>query len=445
MLNAAVGSEFETHGKMCILTRLGAAGDAVYGPYETLPSGYYAVEFNLGAAEDNNFDRDDLCAWVDVAADFGRIILAREDIRLSRLRAGPISIQLAFHNEAKQSLEFRVGVSGCIPLLIEEHRPLVRFEEADADYMTLLRAAKFPDASLMPDPVLFRAVQPTLRYLYENGATIKAVGNDIVVTIEGVSFYVRERDDLAFVQEIFLNSTYNVLSQQDCCVIDIGMNIGLASLMFATKPFVKEIHSFEPFEPTYARARANLSLNPAIAHKISANNFGLSDKDETKTVQVPDNISSGSLGTDGWSSGRPHNVVVRDAAAALAPIIAQARRRGRPVIAKVDCEGSEYRIFKTLQERGLLGEIAAFMVEWHWIGGEYTLASLTTALEASGFIMFDLTHREAKQGLFYAVRAAPTETSRATIGQRIAANIAGVASQVRMAGRRPAATGAQSR
>ena len=429
MLNAAVGSEVKTQGKTCILTRLGAAGDAIYGPYESLFPGYYAVQFNLGAAEDRNFDRDELCAWVDVAAEFGTVILAREDIRLSRLPEGPISIQLAFHNQVKQNLEFRVGVSGCIQLLIEEHRQLVRLEEADTDYAALLSAAKFPDASLMPDPILYREVQPTLRHLYENGATVKGVGNDIVMTIDGVSFYVRERDDLAFVQEIFLNSTYNVLSEQDCCVIDIGMNIGLASLMFAMKPFVKEVHSFEPFEPTYARARANLSLNQTIAHKISANNYGLSDKDETKTVKVPDHISSGALASDGWSSGTPHNVVVRNAAKALAPIIAEARRNGRPVIAKVDCEGSEYRIFRTLQERGLLGDISAFMVEWHWIGGEHTCAGLTTALEANGFIVFDLTHREAKNGLFYAVKAATADTSRATLRERIAANIAGVGSR----------------
>lgn len=426
MLNTAIGSEVEIRGKKSILTRLGAAGDAVYGPYETLPPGYYAVEFNLGPVDVHNFDRDELCAWADVAAASGTIILAREDIRLSRLREGPISIQLAFHNEAKQILEYRVGVSGCIPVLIEEHRQLVRFAEADADYVALLRAAKFPDASLMPDPALFREVQPTLRYLYENGATIKAIGNDIVVTIEGVSFYVRERDDLAFVQEIFLNSTYNVLTQQDCCVIDIGMNIGLASLMFATKPFVKEIHSFEPFESTYARARANMGLNPAIAHKISANNIGLSDKDETRTVQVPPDVTSGSMGTDGWSSGTPHNVVVRNAAAALAPIIAQARRHGRPVIAKVDCEGSEYPIFRTLRDRGLLADISTFMVEWHWRSCQETARDLTAALEANGFIVFDLTHRGAKNGLLYAVKAAFSATSARTIVQRLAASVAGI-------------------
>src|SRR5579863_6929591 len=336
MLNAALGSEVEVHGRTCILTRLGAGGDAVYGPYETLDPGNYAVEFNLGAADHQRFDGDDLCAWVDVAADFGTIILAREDVTLSRLREGPISIRLAFHNDTTQNLEYRVGVSGCIPLLIDEHRQLVRFEEADADYVALLHAAKFPDARIMPDPAFFREVQPTLRYLYENGATIKAVGSDIVVTIEDVSFYVRERDDLAFVQEIFLNNTYNVLLQPDCCVIDIGMNIGLVSLMFATKPCVKEVHSFEPFERTYVRACANLTLNPAVAHKILANNVGLSEKDEDKTVHVPDGITSGSLGTNGWPSGTPHRVVVRNAATALAPIIIQAKRRGRPVVVKVD-------------------------------------------------------------------------------------------------------------
>ena len=429
MLNAAVGSEVEIHGKTCILTRLGATGDAVYGPYESLLPGYYAVEFNIGSAEHPDFDRDELCAWVDVAAEFGTLILAREDIRSSRLRDGPISIQLPFHNEVKRNLEFRVGVSGCIPLLIEEHRQLVRLDDADADYRALLRATKFPDASLMPDPILFRVVQPKLRYLHDNGAKIEAVGNDIVVTMEGVSFYVRESDDLAFAQEIFLNSTYNVLSQEDCCVIEIGMNIGLASLMFAVKPFVKEIHSFEPFESTYARACANLSLNPAVAHKISANNFGLSDRDESKAVLVPDGINSGSLGIDGWSSGTRHNIVVKDAATMLAPIIAQARRCRRPVIAKVDCEGSEYAIFRTLRERGLLGDISAFMVEWHRIDGQHSCADLTGTLERNGFIVFDLTHREAKNGLFYAVGAAAARTSRTSIGQRIAANITGVASR----------------
>jgi hypothetical protein len=38
-----------------------------------------------------------LCATVDIASEFGRLIFAREDVPLSRLRGGPVSIRLAFH------------------------------------------------------------------------------------------------------------------------------------------------------------------------------------------------------------------------------------------------------------------------------------------------------------------------------------------------------------
>ena len=90
------------------------------------------------------------------------------------------------------------------------------------------------------------------------------VDGDVVVTIEGISFYARIPDDLRFVDEIFFRSTYNFLIEKDCCVIDIGMNIGLVAMTFARKDFVKQVHSFEPFKGTYSRARANLSLNPKI-------------------------------------------------------------------------------------------------------------------------------------------------------------------------------------
>ena len=295
MHNPDVGSRAEIHGRACILTRAGAADIAIFGPYETLDPGYYAVEFNLRAVEEQPHDSEDLCAWVDVATDFGKVILAREDVRLSRLRNGPLTIQIPFHNKVTAAFEFRVGATGSVPLLIEENRRVVRMDRANADYAALLNETRFPEATAMPDPAFFLEIQPTLHHLYENGATVKVVGDDIIVTIDNVSFYAREHDDLNFIQEIFLHNTYNFLLQDDCCVIDIGMNIGLVSLLFASKSFVKEVHSFEPFNEIYARARANLGLNPEFAHKIVANNFGLTDKDEDKVVLVREGINSGSF------------------------------------------------------------------------------------------------------------------------------------------------------
>ena len=404
MLNAAVGSLTESSGKQCILTHIGANGHAVYGPYDYLEPGYYAVEFNLSAAEPQQFDSDEICAWVDVAAETGSVILVREDIPLSRLQNGPVRIQIPFHNQVAQVLEFRVGITGCVPLLIEDHRSVVRLEGPDADFTVPLDEARFPEAEAMPNPEFFREIQSHLRFFYTNGATIKAVGNDMVVTIEGVSLYVREQEDLAFLGEIFLLNAYNFLLSEDCCVIDVGMNTGLASLMFASKPFIKEVHSFEPFIATYARAQANLGLNPKLASKIAANNFGLGGKDEDKVVLMPDGMPPGAYSIIGRPEGNPHHIIVKDAATVLKPIIAAAKQSCRPVIVKLDCEGSEYAICETLEQHGLLTEISAFMVEWHWISWQMTHKTLVATLARNGFIAFDLTHKDAKQGIFYAVK-----------------------------------------
>jgi hypothetical protein len=58
--------------------------------------------------------------------------------------------------------------------------------------------------------------------------------------VDGVSFFAREPDDFNFVGEVFLHNTYNVMLRDDCCVIDIGMNIALVSLLLRPKPSVKE-------------------------------------------------------------------------------------------------------------------------------------------------------------------------------------------------------------
>src|SRR5690348_11147716 len=135
MLNAAMGSEVEMDGKKCILTRVGAVGHAIYGPYKPLDPGHYAVEFCLRPAEGNTIDSDDVCAQVDVAVQSGTVILAKEEIRLSRLQSGINFVPLTFHNSVRQPFEFRVGVSGQVPLVIEDHCPVVALEGATADHV----------------------------------------------------------------------------------------------------------------------------------------------------------------------------------------------------------------------------------------------------------------------------------------------------------------------
>jgi FkbM family methyltransferase len=405
VLNLEIGSHTEVDGRTCILTRPGLSGHAVYGPYQNLDPGRYAVEFNLEAAEDRQFDRDDICAAVDVASGFGRTIHAREDVSLSRLREGPVRIRLAFKTDAPDTFEFRVSTTGLAPLLIDDYCRVLPLKGTDADCASLFDASRFPDPRMGPKPAFFLDHLSTLRRLYENGAGVKIVHCDVIVTIDGISFYARVPDDLRFVDEIFFRSTYNFFLGKDCCVIDIGMNIGLASMMFARKDFVKKVHSFEPFG-TYGRARANLSLNPEIAAKVSAYNFGLADADEDKTVLIYDESDSGAFSIRGSESGTPAAISVRNAATVLGPIIEAAKANGLSIIAKVDCEGSEFPIFETLEQHGLLAQISAFMVEWHRGNWGKTQRDLIGALLMHGFTVFDLTGKTGN-GFFYAVKGMP--------------------------------------
>lgn len=402
MLNTAVGSEVEIDGKKCILTRSGAVGHAIYGPYKPLDPGYYAVEFCVRPAEECAIGNDEVCAQVDVVVQSGNVVLAQEDIHLSRLQSGAIFVPLSFHNDVRQPVEFRVAVSGQIPLIIDDHCPVIALNDKDADYVALLEQARFPDPNSASVPQVFRDLLPSFRDLHENGAIIKVIDGRLIVTL-GVSFYANETDDMILVGELFLRQVYNLIAEGEWCAIDIGMNIGLASLLLAAKPFVKEVHAFEPFASTFERACANLGLNPDIAHKITAYNLGLEDKDEDKTVLIRDDRPSGAFTTTGWRVGTPQVISIRNAATTLRPIIEAAKARGRNVIVKVDCEGSEFPIFATLDTHGLMDDISAFMVEWHRIDWQKTQQDLIAPLLRRGFVVFDLSPRTGN-GFFYAVR-----------------------------------------
>lgn len=402
LCNPKIGSLIDADGKQCVLTRVGAVGHAIYGPYQRLEPGDYAVEICLRSAEEYSFDQDEICAQFDVAVQQGNVSLERQDIFLSQLQQGEISVPLIFRNTVTQPFEFRLQVSGQIPLIIEERCRVITLEGADADPAALLQATRFPDPHSPSTPELLRTLLPNFRLLHENGAIIKVVNGELIVTL-GVSFHARQVDDIILVGELFLQHVYNFIADGEWCAIDIGMNIGLASLLLAAKPFVREVHAFEPFGDAFERARANLSLNPEIAHKISVYNVGLEDKDDDRTVLIPEDQPSGALVTKGWQSGAPHRIALVNAATTLRPIIEAAKARGRDIVVKVDCEGSEFAIFAALDASGLLEDISAFMVEWHQIDWSKTQHDLMTPLLRRGFVVFDLS-RSGVNGFFYAVK-----------------------------------------
>ncbi|MHC4727579.1 MAG: class I SAM-dependent methyltransferase, partial [Planctomycetota bacterium] len=108
----------------------------------------------------------------------------------------------------------------------------------------------------------------------DNGFKIDA---GVITTPQGVRVDISDKPDhpLYLVKEVFLKSEYNLNITRESILIDIGMNRGAASLLFATNENIKKIYAYEPFKPTFELAKRNLELNPQLGEKINAFNFGL--------------------------------------------------------------------------------------------------------------------------------------------------------------------------
>jgi FkbM family methyltransferase len=389
VINEAIGKRVEIDGQVYLETRPDFAGHALYGPYEPLDPGKYVAEFSIKLVEHQYMDGDLICGVMDVAANFGSFILSQAPVCYTQIRDSH-SLRLVFDvNERREDFEFRVFVNSGKRLLIAD-KPIVRPAEDENHASTLpVTSSSFFNENIA-----------TFAQLFSAGVQVKISGQDVILKDYGVSFFVRCHDDMNFIGEVFIRNTYNIFPPRPACVIDVGMNIGFTSLRLAIRDDVREVHAFEPFKTTFDRASANVALNPQIASKIQMNNFGLSDRDDEVTVQI-DSTDSGSYSVTGSGRGDATRIEIRDAAKVIGPIIQRATAKKLLVIIKVDCEGSEFAVFKSLRAAGLLSKISAFMVEWHLGWGPP--GDLTEPLVSAGFTVFDISPRSTN-GFFYAVK-----------------------------------------
>ncbi len=263
-----------------------------------------------------------------------------------------------------------------------------------------------------------RAMRRTQRYrrtLSDMGATFtpdSARSGAELVTIRGLTYSIKSEEDLFILTEIFEHQCYNFQTSGETVVIDIGMNIGIASLFFASDPNVRHVYSFEPFKRTYELACANLRLNPTFEAKITPHNFGLAGQDSTQELPYIEE-RKGSLGVQGMPSNftpaavdlNVQRIELREAAAVLRPIFAANPHAN--IVLKMDCEGSEYGIFENLAAAGMLGRFQAVMLEWHREGPR----PLRDALHEHGFEVFTFGDHPSQVGMLYAVRAKPARQS----------------------------------
>lgn len=240
---------------------------------------------------------------------------------------------------------------------------------------------------------------------------VPAAAGELEVSGRGVRARLNSIEECFIFREIFADRIYDVQPAPGARVIDIGMNIGLASLFFASVLPDCRIDAFEPFAATFARAQYQLSLNPGLAARITPHAFGLWSAGGRRRIAT-DAGHKGSTGIWGVQAGvaadsapkaESQEIELREAAGVLGPILDAAR--GGPVILKLDAEGSEYGIFDTLSAAGLADRFDVILLEWHRNQPDHDPLRLRDLFSRLGYrsLCHEYLHRPF--GMIYAFRA----------------------------------------
>lgn len=273
------------------------------------------------------------------------------------------------------------------------------------DDSLLARRLELP---LAGDDVLARGFH-VFASLRDRGFTTRREAGLLEVADANLRLRVTNDEQVNMLQEILVEDCYRFHLTGHWHVLDIGGNVGFASLYFASQPWAAHVHAFEPFGPTAEKFDANLTLNPRLRGRITLNRIGLGEDDATSELpyhaDLAGSMSVAGLGSWRGSASGPaptEPIRVRRASAVLDELAPQLGTA--PLLAKIDCEGSEYGILRDLERSGWLRRLQVIVMEWH----ERRPDELVARLAAAGFVQHlrPLVPQQTL-GLIIAVRTAP--------------------------------------
>ncbi|OFX79940.1 MAG: hypothetical protein A2X12_04075 [Bacteroidetes bacterium GWE2_29_8] len=225
---------------------------------------------------------------------------------------------------------------------------------------------------------------------------------EAVFDYNGTKAVIKTLSDFYIVQEIFFHNVYRFYTNNSIVLWNIGTNIALADLYFATQNDIIKIYGYEPFKNNYEEALHNISLNPPLKDKIEIFQSGISNKDESVELEYSPEYkgNSGKIGLkEGMKSlANIETIQLKDASSVFNDILS--KHHDAEIIVKIDCEGAEYDIIERLAESNLLQHVNAFLIEWHQKGTE----QLIQYLNKNGFISFTYGEDNHYVGMIYSVR-----------------------------------------
>ena len=398
------------HNRIFVRAVPGMAEQLIHGPYIEVPEGQYSVYWRVELTGQPGFLRQGRALLrLDVTSDYGKTLLQERTFTASDIKAagGAVRIDFNIPKHGAQNVEFRAYSFGHIEFLLD-----VKREVHDAKGNIFFLDPDLFEASAAGDigcsgMQFIRENLAEISLLQRRGARLAIDGNDVRACFGGIEVFLSNKEDFEIFEEVFFANTYGVEIFRGLSVVDIGMNRGFAALSFAALHQVVEVHAYEPFELPFSCAIRNFALNPGIRAKISPHKFGLSDMNFSRKVGYDPHHTKGTS-IRGTASEHEVTIELREAAPVLRPIIESARARGLTFLLKLDCEGSEFPIFASLEKANLLEKIDIILMEWHkWWDASKTQRDLIEPLLAKGFLVLDRTRNHEKySGFIIAVRLA---------------------------------------
>lgn len=218
-----------------------------------------------------------------------------------------------------------------------------------------------------------------------------------IVDADGLKLYVKSLIDVQLMDNIAIRKVYNFLLSSSTIIVDIGANVGYASLWFAKNNNVEKVFAYEPVLPTYEQALKSIQLNPDLKAKIEFRNIGLSDKTfKTSIVYNEEHHTISSVlfsKINGNENSKKQTEVVDIELVNACPIINEIidykEEQNTKLVLKIDCEGSEYQIINSFNSR-IWNSVDVILMEVH--GNDYH--KLLEILQENGFLIFSINHQD---------------------------------------------------
>jgi FkbM family methyltransferase len=225
-----------------------------------------------------------------------------------------------------------------------------------------------------------------------------------MVEVEGLVFKVASLSNMAVLYEIFIEKIYAIdAPHSNLVVIDIGMNVGVASLYFAMQPYVKKVYGYEPFPATFEEASLNVAANPKFANKLKLMNEGVSNINEIRAIPLFESgLLSASTIEQKNEYGKKIGQVIEVKLVTIKEVfeLVLAENPNAKILLKLDCEGEEYAIFDMLKETTYLNNVVVAIVEWH----EKGYSAIEKVLMDNEFKLKHEHHVSENSGMIYALK-----------------------------------------